>query len=178
MTMATQDTMPDLSFLEGLETEPTQMARVSRGRPTEPNPMEVHYMKSYQGERQYRSYRNSKRQAVRTWYGPAIQIVVDSEIAHYVERLLRRAANDTEDGGVSVQFFLSRDSDERIPIDALPGVKPRKDPKTQEPIKVKKIKKGVPIYVAFQAKERIEKPRNGETDESDNDFSGEAEDAA
>lgn len=154
----------DLSFLAEAEVQPTQMAKLSRGRTEEFNPMEAHYLKSFNGARTEKFYRAKDGTTKKTWYGEAFQIKVKSQQAHHVERLLRNAAN-RNNGGCSVQFFLSADSDERITIDMLPGTKNRKGYED-----VQKIANNRNVWVAFQAKERIERPRdvedNGDDDEA------------
>lgn len=139
--------MPDLSFLAAVK--PTESKLVSmRGRDAAPNPMEAHLLTSAR-EQERRQSKNKDGHVVTRWYGKALQIPVDAKNAHYVERLLRRAA-DANDIGVTVQYFLNPTGTEVVI---------RAD--------LAKLAHNKKVYVTFAAKERTIQERKDKKAEAD-----------
>lgn len=145
-----QDKMPDMAFLAEMVPETTQLAKSTRGRYAEDNPMEAHFMSSANGTVKEYQGRNTDGHAVTRWIGEPKQLPIQASLAQYVERLLRRAAA-SNNMGVTVQFFLAQDSDEQISRTELPGYK--------EAEGVKKLHNNKKIWIAWAAKQRADKPR-------------------
>lgn len=115
-----RDKTPDLSFLAKTRVKKTQLVEAPRGRTAEPNPMFDHFKRSWDEK-------------------TALQIACEAAQAKYVERLLRRAANELN-LGVSVQVFDKESGD---------GT-----PYSLRQVMDGQLRPDAPVYVAFQAKER------------------------
>lgn len=102
-----RDKMPDMSFLTSVKPKRTELSETPRGRTAEPNPAAALFEKSAKS-------------------GKAYQIPCEAGQGKYVERLLRRAAQEYEGEhkwgsapevplGVTVQFFDANDENVMYP---------------------------------------------------------------
>lgn len=132
----------DLSFLAKARTKKATIAPVARGRRSAPNPVEPHYLESF-------DTRNAEG------VGEARSLEVTAGVAARVENLLRKAAMDNA-YGVAIQMQLT----EKV-----------KDPKDIVPLAgVKDLEPDTKLWVAFQAKPKQvqnRKPKNETVTETD-----------